>query len=132
MWFDFQKTRNSGAVGSRLRMSYNIDSLRVLDHAITVQQMELEGYGFKHMGSFPIGGGNAVSGPAVAQQQTPMQMLHSHFQATQTQAQSVPDAPVSQPPGIQETSISTGINTTNDPSKNNENMLAIRSLLNRK
>lgn len=132
MWFDFQKTRNSGAVGSRLRMSYNIDSLRVLDHAITVQQMELEGFGFKHMGSFPIGGGNAVSGPSVAQQQTPMQMLHSHFQATQAQSQAAPAVPVAQSPGIPDTSISTGINTTNDPSKNNVNQLAIRSLLNRK
>lgn len=136
MWFDFQKTRNSGAVGSRLRMSYNIDSLRVLDHAITVEQMENDGFGFKHVGSFPIGGGNSLSGPSSARQQTPIQMLHSHFQTTQSQSQAAQNTIVSQSsaqsPGIPDTSISTGINTTNDPSKNNVNQLAIRSLLNRK
>jgi Replicative DNA helicase len=132
MWFDFQKTRNSGAVGSRLRMSYNTDSLRVLDHAITVQQMEIEPYGFKHTNPANIGGGNVVGAPGAAQVQTPMQMLHSHFQATQSVSTTSPDAPVSQSPGIQDNSNSTSINTTNDASKNNESMLAIRSLLNRK
>lgn len=135
MWFDFQKTRNSGAVGSRLRMSYNTDSLRVLDHSITVQQMEIDGSGFKHSDSSnpaKVGGGNVTGTPGLPQQQTPMQMLHSHFQTCQASTTAVNDAPMSQPPGIQDTSNSSSINTKNDANINNENMLAIRSLLNRK
>lgn len=74
MWFDFQKTRNSSAVGSRLRMSYNSDSLRVLDHSLTVQQIELESNGnWKHQGTAKIGGGNAVLTPS------PMQAIHTAF-----------------------------------------------------
>ena len=59
MVFDFQKTRNSSAVGSKLNMYYDIDSLRVLDHQNTVN--ELSTYGFKHSGSVPIGGGYNTS-----------------------------------------------------------------------
>lgn len=64
LWFDFQKTRNSSAVGSRLRMSYDMDSLRVLDHAQTIQEMELNGSGFKHTQStMGVGGGSVVQTP---------------------------------------------------------------------
>lgn len=66
MWFDFQKTRNSSAVGSRLRMSYDMDSLRVLDHSTTIQQMECDGSGFKHNGS-RVGGGNMALPPSTMQ-----------------------------------------------------------------
>lgn len=135
MWFDFQKTRNSGAVGSKLRMSYNTDSLRVLDHTITVQQMEIDGSGFRHSdGNNPtkVGGGNATGYPSANQAQTPMQMLHSHFTSTSQPPVAPTGDPVDQSAGIQDTYNSPAINTTNDASKNNENMLAIRSLLNRK
>lgn len=67
MWFDFQKTRNSSAVGSRLRMSYDMDSLRVLDHSTTVQQMECDGSGFKHSGLSKVGGGNMAFPPSTMQ-----------------------------------------------------------------
>jgi hypothetical protein len=60
--FDFQKTRNSSAVGSRLIMSYDIDSLRVLDHPHTVQEMEIN-TGFKHSGKVMIGKSNVFSTP---------------------------------------------------------------------
>lgn len=60
--FDFQKTRNSSAVGSRLIMSYDIDSLRVLDHPNTVQEMEIN-TGFKHSGKVMIGKSNIFSTP---------------------------------------------------------------------
>lgn len=61
MIFDFQKTRNSSAVGSRLRMAYNMDSLRVQDHALTIQEMELKG-GFTHSGK-NVAEGNLLSTP---------------------------------------------------------------------
>lgn len=66
MVFDFQKTRNSSAVGSRLIMSYDIDSLRVLDHAQTVQEMEIN-TSFRHTRNVPIGNGNLVQPPTVNQ-----------------------------------------------------------------
>lgn len=59
---DFQKTRNSSAVGSRLIMSYDIDSLRVLDHPNTVQEMEIN-TGFKHSGKVMIGKSNVFNTP---------------------------------------------------------------------
>jgi len=62
MVLDFQKTRNSSAVGSRLIMSYDIDSLRVLDHPNTVQEMEIN-TGFKHSGKVMIGKSNVFSTP---------------------------------------------------------------------
>lgn len=77
MIFDFQKTRNSSAVGSTLRMSYNMDSLRVLDHAMTVQQLEADGR-FKHSGTVLIGGGNVVTQPSAS---STMSMLHSSLQS---------------------------------------------------
>lgn len=67
LWFDFQKTRNSSAVGSRLRMSYDIDSLRVLDHATTIQQFETDGSGFRHSGISKVGGGNMAMPPSTMQ-----------------------------------------------------------------
>ena len=76
MWFDFQKTRNSSAVGSRLRMSYDMHSLRVLDHSLTVQQMELENIGFRHSGNSIIGGGDVVSNPGIP---TTMQNLRKEL-----------------------------------------------------
>ena len=48
-------------------MSYDIDSLRVLDHATTVQQMETEGNGFRHSGVSKIGGGNMALPPSTMQ-----------------------------------------------------------------
>lgn len=54
MVFDFQKTRNSSAVGSRLIMSYSIDSLRVLDHPNTIQELETN-TSFRHSGSTTVG-----------------------------------------------------------------------------
>lgn len=62
MVFDFQKTRNSSAVGSRLIMSYDVDSLRVLDHQQTVQEMQIN-TSFKHSGKVLIGNGNLVAPP---------------------------------------------------------------------
>lgn len=62
MVLDFQKTRNSSAVGSRLIMSYDIDSLRVLDHPNTVQEMEIN-TNFKHSGKVMIGKSNVFSTP---------------------------------------------------------------------
>ena len=67
MWFDFQKTRNSSAVGSKLRMSYDIDSLRVLDHPTTIGQMESDGSGFRHTGQSKVGGGNVAMPPSTMQ-----------------------------------------------------------------
>lgn len=79
MWFDFVKTRNSSAVGSRLRMSYNMDSLRILDHSITVQQFTMDsGGGFQQKSIFPVGGANVLQAPS------PVQMLHSTL-ASRTQ-----------------------------------------------
>lgn len=40
LWFDFQKTRNSSAVGSKLKMAYSMDSLRIFDHEDTVSELE--------------------------------------------------------------------------------------------
>lgn len=40
MIFDFQKTRNSGAVGQRLRMAYNSEHLKVEDHEDVVMELE--------------------------------------------------------------------------------------------
>lgn len=68
MVFDFQKTRNSSAVGSRLKMSYNIDTLRVLDHEVTIDELE-QHTSFKHSGKSPVGSG-AVVGSSVYQKQT--------------------------------------------------------------
>lgn len=84
MWFDFQKTRNSSAVGSRLRMSYDMDSLRVLDHATTVQQMEMEGSGFKHSGNCRVGGG-MVSPPNAMQT-----LRHQLSNASSTTSETIP------------------------------------------
>ena len=64
MVFDFQKTRNSSAVGSRLIMSYDIDSLRVLDHPQTVQEMEINTT-FKHSGKVMVGKGGVMATPTV-------------------------------------------------------------------
>lgn len=64
MVFDFQKTRNSSAVGSRLIMSYDIDSLRVLDHPNTIQEMEIK-TSFRHSGKVMIGNGNVASTPTL-------------------------------------------------------------------
>jgi replicative DNA helicase len=63
MVLDFQKTRNSSAVGSRLIMSYDIDSLRVLDHPNTVQEMEINNKGFKHSGKVMIGKSDVFNTP---------------------------------------------------------------------
>lgn len=59
MIFDFQKTRNSSAVGSRLRMSYNIDTLRVQDHEHTISELE-QHTSFRHSGKSEIGTGARV------------------------------------------------------------------------
>lgn len=59
--FDFQKTRNSSAVGSKLRMAYNMDSLRVQDHTLTIQEMETN-TSFKYTGT-KASGGNLLSYP---------------------------------------------------------------------
>lgn len=64
MVFDFQKTRNSSAVGSRLIMSYDIDSLRVLDHPQTVQEMEINTT-FRHSGKVLLGRGNVMATPTL-------------------------------------------------------------------
>lgn len=64
MVFDFQKTRNSSAVGSRLIMSYDVDSLRVLDHPQTVQEMEIN-TSFRHSGKVLQGKGNVMSNPTL-------------------------------------------------------------------
>ncbi|AFC21736.1 DNA primase-helicase [Cronobacter phage vB_CsaM_GAP32] len=64
MVFDFQKTRNSSAVGSRLIMSYDIDSLRVLDHPQTVQEMEINTT-FRHSGKVMLGKGNVMAHPTL-------------------------------------------------------------------
>lgn len=116
MWFDFQKTRNSSAVGSRLRMSYNMDSLRVLDHSMTIQQMELDS-GFKHSGTVKIGGGNVTSMPSAP---STIQMLHSSLQSTvkplQTSVHAAQDDADIATGTIQDTSDSSGLNTSNTPS----------------
>lgn len=84
MVFDFQKTRNSGAVGSKLVMSYNTASLRVLDHIVTVQEMESnQNYNFKHTGRLPIGYG--IYNPKdfnVTPAQSTMQKLTSSVNST--------------------------------------------------
>ena len=45
-------------------MSYDIDSLRVLDHAQTVQEMEINS-SFRHTRNVPIGNGNLVQAPTI-------------------------------------------------------------------
>ncbi|AQW88814.1 putative DNA primase-helicase [Erwinia phage pEa_SNUABM_50] len=65
MVFDFQKTRNSSAVGSRLVMSYDVDSLRVLDHQQTIQEMQIN-TSFKHSGKVLIGNGNLAAHPTIS------------------------------------------------------------------
>lgn len=64
MVFDFQKTRNSSAVGSKLIMSYDIDSLRVLDHPQTVQEMEIN-TSFRHSGKSRVGKGGVMATPTL-------------------------------------------------------------------
>lgn len=84
MIFDFQKTRNSSAVGSRLRMAYNIDSLRVQDHELTVQEMSM--HGFKHSGK-NLGRGNLMSAPQIMGAPTTMQVLQQQLQTPSMNAQ---------------------------------------------
>ena len=48
-------------------MSYDIDSLRVLDHATTIQQFETDGSGFRHSGISKVGGGNMAMPPSTMQ-----------------------------------------------------------------
>ncbi|EBS4516388.1 hypothetical protein DQT32_03025 [Salmonella enterica subsp. enterica serovar Braenderup] len=76
MVFDFQKTRNSSAVGSRLVMSYDIDSLRVLDHAQTVQEMEIN-TSFRHTHKVAIGNGNLVQTPTINSAPTALNRLQN-------------------------------------------------------
>lgn len=130
MWFDFQKTRNSSAVGSRLRMSYNMDSLRVLDHAMTVQQMEID-CGFRHSGNVKIGGGNVLSPPSAP---TALNMLQNSLKSTvtpvvQPSTNDVDDADVAT--GIiQDTSNTPGLNTSNKPT--NGRVQNMREFLNKR
>lgn len=95
MVFDFQKTRNSSAVGSRLRMSYNTDSLRVTDHEDVV--MEMEAYGdFKRSRNGVATASNVVTAPKA--NQTAMQSLKSNILSTRMNPlKAAQDAPVPQP-----------------------------------
>lgn len=54
MVFDFQKTRNSSAVGTKLLMHYNINSLRIKDLDRTVDELEAHA-GFKPSPNIDIG-----------------------------------------------------------------------------
>lgn len=65
MVFDFQKTRNSSAVGSRLVMSYDVDSLRVLDHYQTIQEMQIN-TSFRHSGKVMVGNGDLIANPTIS------------------------------------------------------------------
>ncbi|WEM33350.1 DNA primase/helicase [Escherichia phage EJP2] len=120
MWFDFQKTRNSSAVGSRLRMSYNMDSLRVLDHAMTVEQMQQE-TSFQHSGKVRIGGGNVLSSPSAP---TAIQQLHNSMKnvvrplQAPTSTEEVVESTVSESTtGTNEPAYAnTALNTSNTPS----------------
>lgn len=126
MWFDFQKTRNSSAVGSKLRMSYNMDSLRVLDHSMTIQQMELD-TAFRHSGTVKVGGGNVLSTPSAP---TALNMLQNSLKST---VQAKPTSPTDDEEvatGIQDTSNQTGLNTSNTPS--NGRVQNMRDFLNKR
>lgn len=123
MWFDFQKTRNSSAVGSKLRMSYNMDSLRVLDHAITVQQLQMD-TGFKHSGTVKIGGGNVISPPVAP---SAIHMLHTSLhQPVQAMHTAVPVGTVDDADeatgAIDSTSNSEVLNTQNTGNTRVKNM----------
>ena len=85
LWFDFQKTRNSSAVGSKLRMSYNMDSLRVLDHAQTIQELECNKSGFKlTQSTMGVGGGSVMQPPS-----TMTSLRHSLYNANMGLSQPV-------------------------------------------
>lgn len=56
--FDFQKTRNSSAVGSKLRLAYSMDSLRIFDHQMTVDEMSK--FGFVHSKPHLVRGFNNI------------------------------------------------------------------------
>ena len=120
MWFDFQKTRNSSAVGCRLRMSYYLHSLRVLDHAMTVEQMQQE-TSFQHSGKVRIGGGNVLSSPSAP---TAIQQLHNSMKnvvrplQAPTSTEEVVESTVSESTtGTNEPAYAnTALNTSNTPS----------------
>lgn len=65
MIFDFQKTRNSGAVGQRLRMAYNADCLRVSDHEDVVLEFETLFSEFRRTRNARAVQANVVSSPSV-------------------------------------------------------------------
>lgn len=107
LWFDFQKTRNSSAVGSKLRMAYSMDSLRIFDHEETVNEL----------GSMPVAKPFVHSNPANVRGfgniLAPVKFSGGSYVAINNSTPKIPDNSVPFIPGT--------VNTNNQPQSVSQN-----------